>query len=259
MAKGEESRRLDWAERWVRSGLELSRPPAFFETLQADMSESRALVERARRHGVRVTYAAILVRAAALALEANPDLHVVVCGGRVHSPAQVDIAVSVAAEGALAPVMVLEGANLKKLPEVAAELAGRVEAVQKADARTMESLRKRGWAAPFGGMRKAVLRGLYRSPAFRRKSAGTFQVSIVPAVDQFITPVFGGTAVLTAGRVAERAVAENGAAVVRPTVHLACCADHRVWNGAAAGTFLRAVQEVLEGAALGAELPITND
>lgn len=258
-AKGSGSRRLDWAERWVRSGLELSRPPAFCETLQVDMTESRALIDRARGRGIRLTYAVILVRAAALALEANPDLHVVVCGGRVHAPRRVDVAVSVAAEGALAPVMVLDGANTKRLPELAVELAARVEEVQKADAKMMESLRRRGWMAPFGGMRKAVLRGLHRSLEFRRKSAGTFQVSIVPAADQFLTPVFGGTAVLTAGKVAERAVAENGAVAVRPTVHLACCADHRIWNGAAAGRFLRAVQEVLEGAGLRAELPVTND
>jgi pyruvate/2-oxoglutarate dehydrogenase complex dihydrolipoamide acyltransferase (E2) component len=253
------ARKADWAERWVRSGLELSTPPAFFEVLQVDMTEARALIARARERGTRITYAAILVRAAALALEANPDLHVVVCGGRVHSPARVDCAVSVASEGALAPVMLLQGANRKRLPELAAELALRVEEVQNADARLMEGLRRWGWLAPFAWMRKAVLRWLHRSPEFRRRSAGTFQVSMVPAVDQFLTPVFGGTAVLTAGRVAERAVVEDGGIVARPTIYVGCCADHRIWNGAAAARFLRAVQQVLEGAALREELPVIND
>ena len=36
------ARKADWAERWVRSGLELSTPPAFFEVLQVDMTEARA-------------------------------------------------------------------------------------------------------------------------------------------------------------------------------------------------------------------------
>src|ERR1700728_607245 len=100
--KGEDSttsRKLDWAERWIRDGLELSKPPAFFETLQVDMTQASTLIEQAREQGVRLTYAAILVRAAALALAANPDLHVVVCGGRMYSPSRVDVAVSIASEG----------------------------------------------------------------------------------------------------------------------------------------------------------------
>jgi len=110
-----------------------------------------------------------------------------------------------------------------------------------------------GPALPFAVLRKAVLRSLHRSLAFQRKGAGTFQVSIVPGVDQFVTPVFGGSAVLTAGRVAERVVAVKGVPLVRPTVHLACSADHRVWNGSAAERFLRSLKGILEGPELGKE------
>lgn len=247
------SRKLDWAERWVRDGLELSKPPAFFESLQVDMMEACALIERAREQGVRLTYAAILVRAAALALAANPDLHVLVCGSRLYSPWRVDVAVSIAPNGSLSPVMVLEGANTKTLPALAAELSERVEEVRAADAKLMSGLRRWGWVLPFAILRKAVLRLMHRSLEFQRKGAGTFQVSIVPGVDQFVTPVFGGSAVLTAGRVAERVVAVSGAPVVRTTVYLACSADHRVWNGSAAERFLRSVRDILEGPELGRE------
>src|ERR1700685_440139 len=141
---GTGSRKLDWAERWVRDGLELSRPPAFFEALQVDMTHARALIERARERGIRLTYAAILVRAAALALEANPDLHVLVCGSRMYFPKRVDVAVSVSSDGSLAPVMVLESANTKTLVELASELAGRGEQVRAADAKLMSGLRRWG-------------------------------------------------------------------------------------------------------------------
>jgi pyruvate dehydrogenase E2 component (dihydrolipoamide acetyltransferase) len=247
------SRKLDWAERWIRDGLQLSTPPAFFESLQVDMTEASALIERAREQGIRLTYAAILVRAAALALDANPDLHVMVCGSRIYSPGRVDVAVSMSSEGSLSPVMVLENANTKTVPELAGELAGRVDEVRAADAKVMSGLRRWGWLLPFAILRKAVLRCMHRSLEFQRKAAGTFQVSIVPAVDQFITPVFGGSAVLTAGRVAERVIAVRGVPVVRPTLYLACSADHRVWNGGAAARFLRSVQDILEGPALGRE------
>ncbi len=248
--KGEDttgSRKLDWAERWIRDGLELSTPPAFFESLQVDMTEACALIEWAREQGVRLTHAAILVRAAALALAANPDLHVVVCGRRMYSPRRVDIAVSLASQASLSPVMVLEGANTKALPELAAELAERADQVRAADAKLMTGLRRWGWLLPFAFLRKLILRRLHHSLDFQRKGAGTFQVSIVPGVDQFVTPVFGGSAVLTAGRVADRVVPVRGVPVVRPTVYLACSADHRVWNGSAAERFLRSVQEILQG------------
>ena len=254
--KGEDntrSRKFDWAERWVRNGLELSQPPAFFESLQVDMTEARTCIERAREQGVRLTYAAILVRAAALALAANPDLHVVVCGARLYSPRRVDIAVSLASESSLSPVMVLESANTKTLLEIAAELAGRVEAIRAADAKLTQALRRWGWLLPFAFLRKAALRLLHRSLDFHRKGAGTFQVSIVPGVDQFATPVFGGSAVLTAGRVAERVLAVRGVPEGRPTVYLACSADHRVWNGNAAARFLRSIQDILQGSELGTE------
>lgn len=240
------SRRLDWAEKWVRDGLELSTPPAFFESVEVDMTQSRALIEQARERGQRITFAAILVRAAAMALEANPDLHVVLCGARRYSPHRVDIAVSVCSEAPLSPVVLVEDASTRSLPQIAADLSSGVEDARAADAQLMRQLRRWGWLLPAAALRKALLRFLYRSLNFRRKGSGTFQVSIVPNVDQFFTPVFGGSAVLTAGRVADRATAENGAAVVRPTVHIACCADHRAWNGGAAARFLLAVKGRLE-------------
>ena len=240
------SRKLDWAEKWVRDGLELSTPPAFFESVLVEMTQCRALIEHTRAKGRRITYTAILVRAAALALTENPDLHVVFCGSRRYSPARVDIAVSIAAEGPLSPVLVLENAANNTALQLAAELAERLESARAADAQFMNHLRRWGWLLPVATLRKALLRLLYRSLPFRRKGFGTFQVSIVPEVDHFVTPVFGGSAVLTAGRVADRVIAINGVPAVRPTIFIACCADHRAWNGTAAQRFLHAVKDLLE-------------
>jgi pyruvate/2-oxoglutarate dehydrogenase complex dihydrolipoamide acyltransferase (E2) component len=247
---GKPSRKLDWAERWVRDGMDLSTPPAFFESLQVDMTNSRALIERAREQGVRLTYAAILVRAAALALTANPDLHVLVCGSKVYSPHHVDVAVSVSSQESLSPVLVIESANTKTLCEIAGELDSRADEVRAAQAELMSGLRRWGWLLPLPVLRRAALRLMHRSLEFQRKGAGTFQVSIVRTVDQFAAPVFAGTAVLTAGRVTERVVALGSIPVVRPTVYLTCSADHRVWNGSAAERLLRTVQDILEGSTL---------
>ena len=42
------SRRLDFAERWMRDGLSACRVPAYFESINVDMSEVAALIEMAR-------------------------------------------------------------------------------------------------------------------------------------------------------------------------------------------------------------------
>jgi pyruvate/2-oxoglutarate dehydrogenase complex dihydrolipoamide acyltransferase (E2) component len=116
------SRTLDYAERWLRNGLEVNRPPAFFQVLDVDMSSSRALLETARCRGIRLTYGHIIVRATAMALARNPDLHVLVCGRRVYSPPQVDIGLSITGDGFVAPVLVLERADREDLLTVAAEI-----------------------------------------------------------------------------------------------------------------------------------------
>src|SRR5665213_2362409 len=92
------------------------------------MSYAKALIENARSRNVRITYAHILLRAAALTLAANPDLHKMVCGCSEYRPAEVDIALSVSGEMAAAPLLVIQGAERKKLAGVADEIVRRTGA-----------------------------------------------------------------------------------------------------------------------------------
>ena len=248
------SRKVDYAERWLRDGLEITRPPAFFESMDVDMTRPQKLIREAAARGLRLTHAAILVRAAALSLAHNPDLHVVLDGRKVYTPDKVDIGIPVAAEGFFAPVMVIENANNKKLPALAREIAARAPDVRAAHLKSMAMLRKWGWVVPFSMLRKLVLRRLAGSADFRRKDSGTFQVSLLAEVDQYMTPVFGMAGILCAGRVRDRVVAVDGQPAVRPMVTLACCADHRLWDGRASERFLCGVREILESDSLISEL-----
>lgn len=248
------SRKLDYAERWLRDALEITRPPAFFESLDVDMASAQKLIQKAAARGLRLTYAAILVRAAALSLARNPDLHVVSSGQKTYSPDGVDIGISVAAEGSFAPVMVIENADKKKVSALAREIAARAPEIRAAHQKSMAVLRKWGWVIPFSAARKVVLRSVARSADFRRKGSGTFQVSLLAEVDQYMTPVFGMAGILCAGRVRDRVVAVDGEPAVRPMITLACCADHRLWDGRAAERFLCGVRDVLEGDSLISEL-----
>jgi len=131
------------------------------------------------------------------------------------------------------------------VPEIAAEVARRVPEVQQADQRMLRSLRRWGWLVPFGFLRRALLRLLFTSPTFRRKGAGTFQVSTVPA-DWALTSSFATAGVLMGGQIWSRVVAIDGQPAVRPVMTITLSGDHAVWDGRAATRFLAAVKAELE-------------
>lgn len=241
---------LDFAERWLRDGISVCRPPAFSQSLEVDMTRAKHLLDIAKGRGLRLTYTHLIVRAAALVLAANPELHVLVCGARRRFPAQVDIGLSLAGDMFLTPVLIIADAARKSLPAIAEEITRRTPEAQEESRAFAARLRRWGPLIPFGFLRRALLRILGASFSFRQKGSGTFQVSIVPGVDRFDTPLFNTSAILTAGAVRERVVAVNGVPAVGCTVWLTCSADHRVWNGSACETFLLRIREILQGSTL---------
>ena len=107
---------------------------------------------------------------------------------------------------------------------------------------------------------RALLRLLFNSTTFRRKGAGTFQVTTVPT-DWALTSTFSTAGVLIAGQVQSRVVAINGQPEVRPMMCLTLSADHGVWDGRAAARLLAAVKTEMElaDAALPREQKKTDD
>ena len=173
------SARLDYAERWLLDGLHVLRPPFSALQVTADMTNAIRRLEALRRDGVHATATHLLVRAAARALAANPALHQLIAGTRRHRPATVDIGLSVTGDTFVAPVLVIERADTKSIAEIAAEISQRAPQVREADRQMLGVLRRWGWIVPFAFLRRAILRLLFRSGAFRRKGAGTFQISTV--------------------------------------------------------------------------------
>jgi pyruvate/2-oxoglutarate dehydrogenase complex dihydrolipoamide acyltransferase (E2) component len=213
--------------------------------IAADMTNALGRLERMRREGVHATPTHLLVHAVARALHANPQLHQILAGVRRHRPARVDIGLSVAGDTFVAPVLVIEGADSLTVSEIAAFIARRTPEVRLSDQKMLAALRQWGWLLPFGFLRRALLRLLFTSGTFRRKGAGTFQVSTVPT-DWALTSTFSTAGVLVAGQVASRAIAINGQAVVRPVMVLTLSGDHGVWDGRAAARFLSSVKTELE-------------
>jgi pyruvate/2-oxoglutarate dehydrogenase complex dihydrolipoamide acyltransferase (E2) component len=238
---------LDFAERWLRDGLHVLRPALSVLQTTVDMTNATRRLEELRRQGVQATATHLLVHAAAQALAANASVHQLIAGNRRHRPARVDIGLSVTGETFVAPVLVIEGADQKTVAEIAAETARRAPEAREADERMLRALRQWGWLVPFGFLRRTLLRLFFTSPAFRRKGAGTFQVSTVP-MDWALTSTFATAGVLIGGQVRQRVVVVDGQPAVRPVMVITLSGDHGVWDGRAAARFLSAVKSALEAA-----------
>lgn len=238
----------------MNDALVISNQPAYHQSIEVDISRITAAIKASRERGQRCTYTYVLVRSAALVLSANPDLHKMLAGNRAQSPSQVDIAISVAGSGAVVPTLVIQRADEKSVYAIGDEVVRRVPEVTETHNHMLSRLNRWGWLVPFAVLRRAVLRLLFRSFSFRRKGVGTFQISMLPGVDQFATPLFNAGAILAAGAVAERVIAVEGLPAVRPTIHLTCSADHRVWNGHDCQRFLLGVRDVLTGGQLQSEI-----
>ncbi len=237
--------RLDYAERWLRDGLHVLHPAVSVHQISVDMTQAQGLLERLRQQGIAASATHLVIRAVGRALARNRALHQLVAGTRRHYPAQVDVGLSVTGDTFVAPVLVIERADQKSIAEIAAETQHRVAEVRAADKQMLTVLRRIGWLLPFAFLRRGLLRLLFRSPSFRKKGAGTFQVSTVP-VDWAMATTFATAGVLIAGQVWPRVVAVDGQPAVRPIMHLTLSSDHGVWDGRAAARFLAAVKSDLE-------------
>jgi hypothetical protein len=175
-------------------------------------------------------------------------------GNRAQSPSQVDIAVSVGGKGSVAPTLVIQQADERPIHEIAGEVVRRLPEITEAHNKMLSKLNTWGWLAPFGFLRRGVLRLLFRSFKFRQKGVGTFQISTVAGVDQAATPLFNAAAILVGGEVKDRVIAVDGVPAVRATIRLTCSADHRVWNGQDCQKFLLAVRDVITGSELEREI-----
>lgn len=240
---------LDYADRWLRDGLAVLRPALSVHQINVDMTNGlNRLASLRLEKNVQATPTHLLVSAAARALAANPTLHQLIAGNRRHRPARVDIGLSVSGETFVAPVLVIEAADRKSVTEIAAETTQGAAAVRESDRQMLRMLRRWGRLVPFGFLRRGILRLLFRSAEFRRKGAGTFQISMVPC-DWALTSTFSTAGVLVGGQVWSRVIAVDGQPVVRPVMILTLSGDHGVWDGRAAARFLSAVKMNLEASA----------
>ncbi len=192
--------------------------PHFYLSTEVDVEPLRALRERIKRDGKRVTYTHFIVKATALALERFPEVNVTYQDGRILRYALINVAVAVDVQGELvAPVVKnCQGRELEDL------------------ARATDSLIERA--------RERKLRPEdYSDGTISISNLGMFGVDHFYAI---ITPP--QSTVLSVGALREVPVAD-GAEVrsgLRMTFGLGV--DHRVLDGARAAQFLAEIRRLLE-------------
>lgn len=192
-------------------------------TAEVDMTEcvrlrGSVLKSIEERHGVRISYTDIIVKAAARAIEDKPIVNASIQGDQIVVHDQINIGIATAVEGGLV-VPVVKDVRSKSIPQVSREikdLAGRARAGQAAG---------------------DDLKG------------GTFTITNLGSygIDSF-TPIItpGQGAILAVCRIVEKPVVVDGEIKVRSMMNLCLSFDHRVMDGAPAAEYLARLREILE-------------
>ena len=244
-----QSARLDYADRWMRSGIEACSAPGFFLTLEADMAGARKRMEEAKARGSRITVTSLMVHAVARALDKHSSLQQLMSNTRRCRPCRINIAVSVSGGGCdfVSPVVVIRDAASLAPEEIAADLATRADEARTDQIRLMAQLRRWGGLVPFAWLRRFVMRRilareLWKSP----DDAPLFHVTGLGNVDGFSPMVLLTSGILGVGEMREKAVIENGQAKAGWRVALSCGFDHRIWGGQSAALFANEIKRALE-------------
>lgn len=196
--------------------------PHFFVTREIDASglveaHKQIAAEAEKARGIKVTLTDLLVALVARVLAKHPRMNASWIDESIRNNPEINVAIAVAVEeGVVAPV--LHGADRSKISELATkrrELADRAKA---------------------GRLQPADIMG----GTFTISNLGMYSVDAFTAI---IAPPQAG--ILAVGRVADRVVAVNGNAVVRPMITLTLSTDHRVADGARAALFLNDLAEAM--------------
>ncbi len=202
------------AERMTRS---VREAPQFSISRDVDMSAADAL-----RRREDVSYTDVILAACAKTLAAHPRLRSRLEGDALVTGDGIHLGHAVAVDAGLL-VPVLRDVDRKTL----GELRSAREAVER--------------GARDGRLPADALSG----GVFSVSNLGTLGVDLFTAI---VNPP--EAAILALGRVADRVVARDGAAEIRPMVTLTLSVDHRVADGAEAARFLSDLAERLERAEL---------
>jgi acyl transferase domain-containing protein/acyl carrier protein/short-subunit dehydrogenase len=246
-ARADRIERIPMGERWFADAFRVIPTPGGFAQRAADVTSVMKAMQILNEAGVHATLTHAMIRAAALALARNPELHQTVCGYRKLTPGKVDIGLSMAGKTTYAPVVVLADADSTDMGAMVPKVNEGIEAARAKEGVDLANLKKIGWTTPIGFLRRFTIRVLQRMFWYRRKLVGTFQVSYVPTADASVPLQFYSGSILSFGRPRDTVVAIDGRPAVRPMLTLTVCVDHVASDELRAAALLDAIIPILEG------------
>ena len=184
----------------------------------ATMELMAKLVADWRQHRLRPQYQDLVLAAVARALKDHPRANAHLAGNEIRVFSQINLGVAVAVpDGLIVPVIKDAGPKtLLQIAQTVRELAQK----SKSNQLTMDDM-----------------------------TGATFTVTNLGAYDvETFNPLLNPPeiGILGVGRVEERAAVANGQVQVRSIGHLSLTFDHRAWDGAPAGAFLKSIAGYLK-------------
>jgi pyruvate dehydrogenase E2 component (dihydrolipoyllysine-residue acetyltransferase) len=195
--------------------------PHFYVSMDVDMGKALADLDELNEGVPRerlVTINDLILRACALTLRDYPDVNSFYQDGKLIRNSRIHVGFAVAVPGGLIEP-VIRDADQKRLPELAAASKALAHKVREGKVEPAD----------------------YEGGTFSISNLGMFGVTEFSAI---INPPH--SAILAVGAVEDRAVVLNGQLAVAKRCTLTLSADHRVFYGATAADFLRAVKHKLE-------------
>lgn len=258
-------RRVKKLSSWRRISLSAwERPsdPSVYGWLDLDVSRALAFLEARSAASVsKITLTHLVGKAVALAIAESPDVNAIVRRGQhIYARETVDIFFQVAYEkgGNLSGAKVSR-ADQKPIEEIAAELAGRAQAIRNNQKHELaRSDRTLGGVPPV--LRKLAMRAVEAATYDLGMNLSAFGVprdgfgsAMVTNVGMFglphgfapLVPFSRVPIVLTVGAVRDAPIAEDGQVVVRPVLSVGVTLDHRVLDGFQAGRLAQRFCDVM--------------
>lgn len=195
--------------------------PHFYVTSEIDMTEAvvfRTSVNAAVGEGVRITFNDIVVKAAAMAIKAFPQVNASVQDGKFLRHKAINIGVAVAIPNGLV-VPSVRNADQKGLGQIARETRELAEKARN---------------------RRLTLQELEGS-TFSITNLGMYDV------DQFTGIInLPNAAILAVGSITKKPVVKNDEIVIADRMRVTLSVDHRILYGADAAQFLQELKRILE-------------
>lgn len=182
------------------------------------MSLRKQMNARLEKEGVKISFLDLLVAACAKALVENPQANASLMPDGIHYKNYANVGIAVDSEKGLV-VPVIKDADVLSIVDISKNSRAMIEKARK------------------GALKPDDMKG----GTFTISNLGMFEVDSFTAI---VNPP--ETCILAVGRIADRAVVENGQIVIRPMMNLCLSYDHRVIDGAPSARFLQCIKHYIE-------------